>query len=148
MRLDKKLLNNLSKKYTMLALAAASVLGACSKDDGPAIEQHDTTYTFAPHDRTQLQDLAQIKRSADSAAVRYIYFRATSGNYDANAWEGVNLNGLIKTIDPAFQAAKKKGRAAGTIDRAWDDPNMADAIQKLQDYGYKLNLIEVPEYAR
>ena len=148
MHLNKRILNNRSKKYAMLAMAAASVLGACSKDE-PAIEQHDTTYTFAPDNSAQLRDLAQIKRSADSAAVRYIYFKATSGKKVALGWEGIDLSALVKFIDPAFDAAKGKGRAAGTIDRVSNYPEAANAIQKLRDYyGYILNLIEESENER
>ena len=41
MRLDKRVLNGLSKRYAVMAIGAASVLGACSKDNGPDVEQHD-----------------------------------------------------------------------------------------------------------
>lgn len=146
MRFDKKVLNSLSKRYAVMAIGAASVLGACSKDNGPGVEQHDTTYTFAPFQYEQLDDLEQIRRSADSIEVRHIYFEVQSG--DEYGWEGINLNGTIKHVDAAFDAARGKGRGKGVFENVTDDPALDAPIKKLRKYNYGIEFMAAPQNQR
>ena len=103
---------------------------ACSKPQPEPIQQYDTFYYFARDHYEELCDLEQISASVDSVEVRYIIFQVKKDN-----WSGVNFTAALKNvIEPAFEAAKGKGR--GTFNYVDNDHYSWDVEDRYNELGY------------
>lgn len=121
-----------------VALAGALTLTAtsCEKEKVEP-KPHVTTYTFSALHHDYLEDLAQIRASADSALVTGIEFKVIDAN-DKIEWEGVNLQNLINNLlVPAFDAANGKGTGGGVFNRV-TDATKQPAIDWLTARNYKI----------
>lgn len=129
------------KRLLYLMLILALVIG-CSKDnDELDAATKTTTYTFGPRVYDQIENIDQIKASADSVQVGKIIFQAS--NVDAlgdsiYGWKGVNMRGLYNTLMPAMNATKNKGECRGTLKRVNNSDLNREYVPKLEALGLKI----------
>lgn len=127
--------------YLMLSL---SLLVGCSKDkdnDELNPETKTTTYTFGPNRYEELEDIAQIKASADSVQVSKIIFQANNVNHigdSIDGWQGINMRGLYRGLTQVLDAAKNKGECRGTLKRVSPTEVSREYAPKLEALGLKI----------
>lgn len=132
------------KRLLYLMLSLSLLVVGCSKDkdnDELDPETKTTTYTFGPRWYDQIENIDQIKASADSVQVGKIIFQATNLSETGDSiygWWGVNMRTPYNKLTAALNAAKNKGECRGTLKRVSDGEINREYAPKLEALGLKI----------
>ena len=123
-------------KGALLSVLGAGIMGASCNKTQTQVETHDTVYNFGRGRYSELLDLDQIRRSADSIEVRNIIFQVRANDN----WSGENMPALLELgLQPAFDATKGKGKGRGTFTKVSDYEynRQVEAQYKALGFGYE-----------
>lgn len=139
MRFNKKIMANLSHKYAMFALGAASILTACSKDNTPAAADVEVKFglNYANSmDQIHPDSLRDLAARPDVANI-YLVMDGT--------FEGVGPKGMAAMVQQRFKPAINAvpGRIFGR-DNFYCEPNVFTTTDSLwmTDHGWTIRHVK------
>ncbi len=112
MKFKKVLPYKLRRVLPILGFAGATLAG-CSKDDEPAIQQHDTVYNWGRFDISQVWPTDNINASADSVEVRRVILQLNDSQWgsDKDGKYGLDDRWILdEYVTPIWNNIKESNR--------------------------------------